>query len=66
VVDNNLAVKSRLFQKVKQDLDMTGSFATADGKKDGNMARKGETGRETHTHTQCWWKTSMKKATSKW
>jgi len=29
VADNNLTVKSRFLQKVKQDLDLAGSFAKA-------------------------------------
>jgi hypothetical protein len=54
VADNNLTVKSRLLQKVKQGFDLACSFAMANRKRIrfvSNKARKGESGRQTDTRT---------------
>jgi hypothetical protein len=63
LADNKITVKSRLPQRLSRTLDLAGSFETANGKNTEIREEHGTHGRE--THTECWGKTSRKKAASK-
>lgn len=51
MADNNFIVKSRLLQKVKRDLDLAGSFATTNSKKDEIRKEYGTQGGDRETET---------------